>query len=70
MFKISSFIGVAFILAVCSGQSFAKDDRWFFTAEEIANAYRYQQQFGASAQPLGASNMFPGQKGLRRVIPR
>lgn len=46
MFRLSSFIGLAFILAVSSGQSLA-GDKWFFTATEIADAYRYQQQFGA-----------------------
>ena len=63
MFKLSSFITVTFALAVCSGQSFAKDDRWFFTAAEIADAYRYQQQFGARLQsPLEPQTCFQGQK--------
>ena len=47
MFNLKSFVSVAFVLAGSFGQSFAKDDAWFFTAKEIANAYRYQQQFGA-----------------------
>ena len=47
MFKLRSFVSVAFVLAASFGQSFAKDDRWFFTANEMADAYRYQQQFGA-----------------------
>ncbi len=63
MFKIRSFIAVAFVMAAWSGQSFAKDDRWFFTAEEIANAYRYQQQFGARLRnPLEAQTCFEGKK--------
>ena len=63
MFRLSSFIGVAFILAVSSGQSFAKDDRWFFTATEIADAYRYQQQFGARLRsPLAPETCFRGKK--------
>ena len=47
MFNLKSLVSVAFVLAGSFGQSFAKDDAWFFTAKEIANAYRYQQQFGA-----------------------
>jgi hypothetical protein len=63
MFRLSSFIGVAFILAVSSEQSFAKDDRWFFTATEIADAYRYQQQFGARLRsPLEPEICFRGKK--------
>ncbi len=62
MFKLSSFISVAFILAVSFGQSFARD-QWFFTATEIANAYRYQQQFGARLQnPLEPQTCFQGKK--------
>ncbi len=63
MFTLSSFIGVAFILAASSGHSFAKDDRWFFTANEIADAYRYQQQFGARLRsPLEPQPCFQGKK--------
>lgn len=47
MFNLKSLVSVTFVLAGSFGQSFAKDDPWFFTAKEIANAYRYQQQFGA-----------------------
>lgn len=47
MFNFKSLASVAIVLAGSFGQSFAKDDPWFFTAKEIANAYRYQQQFGA-----------------------
>jgi hypothetical protein len=47
MFDLKSLVIVAFVLVGSFGHSFAKDDSWFFTANEIANAYRYQQQFGA-----------------------
>jgi hypothetical protein len=47
MFNLKSLVSVIFVLAAWCGQSFAQDDRWFFTAKEIADAYRYQQQFGA-----------------------
>ncbi|MGZ8489161.1 MAG: hypothetical protein ACXWW4_11585 [Candidatus Binatia bacterium] len=46
MFNFKSLASVAIVLAGSFGQSFANDP-WFFTAKEIANAYRYQQQFGA-----------------------
>jgi hypothetical protein len=63
MFKLSSFISVAFILAAFFGQSFANDDSWFFTANEIANAYRYQQQFGARLRnPLEPQTCLHGKK--------
>jgi hypothetical protein len=63
MFKLSSFLSVAFVLATSFGQSFARDDRWFFNANEIANAYRYQQQFGARLRnPLEPQVCFHGQK--------
>jgi hypothetical protein len=63
MSKLNSFISVAFVLAVSSGQSFAKDDLWFFTAAEIADAYRYQQQFGARLRsPLDPQTCFQGKK--------
>jgi len=63
MLKLRSFISVAFVLAASFGQSFAKDDRWYFTANEIANAYRYQQQFGARLRtPLETQTCFQGKK--------
>jgi hypothetical protein len=62
MFKLRSFVGVAFVLAASFGQSFAKDE-WFFTASEIANAYRYQQQFGARLRnPLEPQTCWQGKK--------
>lgn len=63
MLKLKSFISVAFVLAVFSEPSFAKDEMWFFTANEIANAYRYQQQFGARLRhPLEPQACFQGKK--------
>jgi hypothetical protein len=47
MCNFKSLVSLAIVLAGSCGQSFAKDDPWFFTAKEIASAYRYQQQFGA-----------------------
>jgi len=63
MFKLRSFVGVAVVLAASLGQSFAKDDRWFFTANEMADAYRYQQQFGARLRhPLEPQTCLQGKK--------
>jgi hypothetical protein len=62
MFKLRSFISVAFVVAASFGQSFAKDE-WFFTANEIGNAYRYQQQFGARLRnPLEPQTCLQGKK--------
>ena len=62
MFNLKSLISVVFVLAGSFGQSFAKDDRWFFTAKEIANAYRYQQRFGARLHnPLAPQGCLLGQ---------
>src|SRR5262245_53169180 len=63
MFKTKYLPSLAFILAVFTGQAFAKDNLWFFTANEIANAYRYQLQFGARLRtPLEPRACFYGQK--------
>src|SRR5262245_16592703 len=63
MLKLKSFMGVVFVLAAFSGQSFAKDEIWFFTAHKIANAYRYQQQFGARLRhPLEPQVCFQGKQ--------
>ena len=63
MFKLRSFVGVAVVLAASAGQSFARDDRWFFTANEMADAYRYQQQFGARLRnPLEPQTCLHGKK--------
>jgi hypothetical protein len=62
MFRIRSFLGALFMLAASSGQAFAgSDDPWFFTADEITSAYRYQQQFGARVRnPLDPQACFRG----------
>lgn len=63
MFRLSSFLSVTFVLAATFGQAFAMDDRWFFTANEIATAYRYQQQFGARLRnPLEPQTCFQGKR--------
>ena len=63
MFKLRSFVGVAVVLAASAGQFFARDDRWFFTANEMADAYRYQQQFGARLRhPLEPQTCLQGKK--------
>jgi hypothetical protein len=64
MFQIRSFMSSVLILAAFSGQAFAgSDDPWFFTADEIASAYRYQQQFGARVRnPLDPQACFRGEK--------
>jgi hypothetical protein len=63
MSKVRSFVTAAFVLAAWFGQSFARDDRWFFTANQVADAYRYQQQFGARLRnPLEAQTCFEGKK--------
>jgi hypothetical protein len=50
------------MLALSFGRAFAQDDRWFFSADEIANAYRYQQQFGARLRnPLEPQACFQGE---------
>ena len=62
MFNLKSLVSVTFVLAGWFGQSFAKDDLWFFTAKEIADAYRYQQQFGARLHnPLAPEACWHGQ---------
>ena len=62
MFNLKSLVSVTFVLAGWFGQSFAKDDMWFFTAKEIADAYRYQQQFGARLHnPLAPEACWHGQ---------
>jgi hypothetical protein len=77
MFKVRLGIAAAFVFAASFGQAFAKDDRWFFTANEIADAYRYQQQFGARLRnPLEPETCFDGKpdfaasyRGKRFVAP-
>jgi len=64
MSQIRSFAGAVMILAAFAGQAFAgSDDPWFFSADEIASAYRYQQQFGARVpNPLDPQACFRGEK--------
>ena len=70
MFNIKSFTGIAVVLAASFGQSFAKDDRWFFTAAEIADAYAISNSLAPSAPSVRAANLFRGQERIRRVIRR
>ena len=77
MFNLKSLVSAAFVIMGSFGQSFAKDDLWFFTAKEIANAYRYQQQFGARLhnplEPqgclLGRMEFAASSQGRRFVAP-
>jgi len=64
MFQIRSFVGAVMILGAFAGQAFAgADDPWFFSADEIASAYRYQQQFGARLRnPLDPQACLQGEK--------
>ncbi len=62
MFNLKSLVSITLVLAAWGGQSYAQDDRWFFTAREIADAYRYQQQFGARLHnPLAPEACWRGQ---------
>jgi hypothetical protein len=77
MFKLKSLMSLPFVLAVSFGQAFAENDLWFFTANEIANAYRYQLQFGARLRsPLepraclyGEKEFLASHQGRRFVAP-
>ena len=64
MLQIRTFVGAVMILAAFAGQAFAgSDDPWFFSADEIANSYRYQQQFGARLRnPLDPQACLQGEK--------
>ena len=56
-------IAIAALLAVGEGPSHAGDDRWFFTASEIAAAYRYQEQFGGRlSNPLKPEQCYYGEQ--------
>jgi len=51
------------VIAVVKGQAYSGDDPWFFAPNEIANAHRYQQQFGARLRhPLKPEDCSYGQK--------
>ena len=63
MLKLKSVVTVVFVLAVTAGQGIAEDDPWFFTADEIAHAYRYQLQFGARLRdPMAPQACLHGQQ--------
>ncbi len=63
MFGRKVVIAIAVILAVGAGRSHGGDDPWFSTANEIANAYRYQVRFGARLRnPLKPEQCSYGQK--------
>ena len=47
MFGSKVITAVALAIAFYEGTSHAGGDPWFFTADEIARTYDYQQHFGA-----------------------
>ena len=56
-------IATALVITVFKGQAYSGDDPWFFAPNEIANAHRYQQQFGARLRhPLKPEDCSYGQK--------
>ena len=57
------FITVALLLAVSRGQVYSGDARWFFTGNEIAVAYRFQQHYGTRLRyPLKPEGCLYGQE--------
>jgi hypothetical protein len=55
-------IATALVTAVFTGPAYSGDDSWFFAPNEIANAHRYQQQFGARLRhPLKPEDCSYGQ---------
>jgi hypothetical protein len=77
MFGSKVITAVAVALAFCEGSSHAGDDPWFFTADEIARSYKYQQQFGARLRnPLkreqclyGGNEFTASHQGREFVVP-
>ncbi len=69
MLRIRGLTSAFFILAAFSGPAFAgADDPWFFSAAEIASAYRYQHQFGARLRdPLDPQACFRGGEEFRAL---
>ena len=66
MFGRKVVMAIALALAVHEGSSHAGDDPWFFTAHEIAKAYKYQQQFGARLlNPLKPEQCWYGRKEFK-----
>jgi hypothetical protein len=56
-------MATALVIVVFNGQAYSGDDPWFFGPNEIANAHRYQQQFGARLRhPLKPEDCSYGQK--------
>lgn len=47
MIGVKLVTAIALILILSSGWAYSGDDPWFSTAEEIANAYKYQVRFGS-----------------------
>lgn len=57
------FITGAVLLAVSRGQVYSGDGRWFFTGNEIAVAYRFQQHYGTRLRyPLKPEGCLYGQE--------
>jgi len=57
------FIAAAALVAVSNGQVFSGDGLWFFSANEIAVAYRFQQHYGARLRyPLKPEGCLYGQE--------
>jgi hypothetical protein len=56
-------LALRIVLFVClnAGLALGMDSRWYFTPTEIANAYRYQEQFGRRLrQPLKPHECYYG----------
>ena len=47
MFGPKFFLAIAALVFVLNGHAYSGDDPWFYTTDEIAIAYKYQEQFGA-----------------------
>jgi len=57
------FIAAAALVAVSNGQVFSGDGLWFFSANEIAVAYRFQQHYGTRLRyPLKPEGCLYGQE--------
>ncbi len=61
MLRIKYVVTFALLLIICQGLAEAADRTWFFTADEIKVAYRYQEQYGRRlAHPLRPTECFYG----------
>ena len=57
------FMSMALVFIVFVGQSSADDNPWFFSADAVAVAHRYQRQFGTRLRnPLDPKDCLYGQK--------